>query len=247
MHTFLMLTLLAGGRCGINQCQVVQQAVQVKQVVASNVAVQPVATVPITQVPVSVDLQSYQYAVNQNLFNEFRSYQQWVQARQMQAQQQVQAQAKPQAATQQFRLSGDDIAKIAAEVRRQMGPQVGCNLEAAPSPPPVPAPYAVQKAPSTALSSQGRAILAMNCQNCHQRGGRIEGGLVLFDQGGNLTPDALSKKGAASILQRVMSDDPQLRMPRNGELTPSDKDTLVRWLTESMFRDGGWEDPFHAP
>ncbi len=84
-------------------------------------------------------------------------------------------------------------------------------------------------------------ILRSNCAKCHT-GGKTEGGFSLASRAAMLEFEAVIPGESASsrLVERLTTDDPDLRMPAGGEPLP-DKDiaTLRRWIDEGARWDEG--------
>ncbi|MBX7164826.1 MAG: hypothetical protein K1X74_00635 [Pirellulales bacterium] len=71
----------------------------------------------------------------------------------------------------------------------------------------------------------GEGLVRQRCARCHE-GEAAKGDLVLTDLG------ALSAEQRLEAVRRVVSDDPQVRMPRGMLLSPSEIGRMVQELSE---------------
>lgn len=139
--------------------------------------------------------------------------------------------------------------KYLASARRIFAVALACGITAAMTEVPLKAAEdhsAAKAAEKLDFAHDVAPILQKRCAKCHT-GTQKKGGLSLNTRqsllaGGDTGPAAVPRKSAeSSLVERVSSDDPDLRMPPEGErLTQAQIDILRRWIDADL----PWEDGF---
>ena len=96
------------------------------------------------------------------------------------------------------------------------------------------------------FSKEVKPILERSCTNCHARG-KDKGGFSIdhvhsFIAGGDSGPAVVKGKGdQSSLIDLLLSNDPEIKMPAKGEQLTLDEVAIIRtWIDQGM----DWEKGF---
>jgi Protein of unknown function (DUF1553)/Protein of unknown function (DUF1549)/Planctomycete cytochrome C len=109
----------------------------------------------------------------------------------------------------------------------------------------------VQDTPSSvSFLDDVRPILVQNCLACHGADEDARQADLRLDQPVTAPPSAIvpGDPAASDVIQRIMSDDPDLKMPPDDSgraITPAEIDVLRRWISEGAKYETHWS--FIAP